>query len=67
MDWIEQLFHLSPDEGSGSTEILFALVIASIVALAASQFVRRLRRKRSSRVIAAWAKDLLRPNSSGLI
>jgi hypothetical protein len=32
MDWIEQLFHVSPDEGNGSLELLF--VILPVAALA---------------------------------
>jgi hypothetical protein len=47
MDWIEQIFHLSPDGGNGSTELLFALAAAGIVVLAASAWVRRHRRSRA--------------------
>jgi len=46
MDWIEELFGLSPDIGSGATEMLFALVVVlAAVALA----VRVRARRRTSR------------------
>jgi len=32
MDFIEQLFGLSPDNGDGSTEILWLVVLAIVVA-----------------------------------
>ena len=43
MDFIERLFGLSPDNGDGSTEILW-LVVAAIV-IAAFFYVRHQRRK----------------------
>ena len=42
MDFIEQLFGLSPDNGDGSTEILWLVVLA--IAVAVFVYVRRRRR-----------------------
>lgn len=44
MDFIERLFGLSPDNGDGSTEILWLVVVAVAVAV----FVCVRRRRRSS-------------------
>ena len=41
MDFIEKLFGLSPDNGDGSTEILWLVVLA--VAVAVFVYVRRRR------------------------
>ena len=49
MDWIEQLFHLSPDGGNGSTELLFALLVAAIVLVASSWITRHFFRARELR------------------
>jgi hypothetical protein len=43
MDFIEQLFGLSPDNGDGSTEILWLAVLA--IAIAAFVYFRAQRRK----------------------
>ena len=43
MDFIEQLFGLSPDNGDGSTEILWLVVLAILVA--GFLYFRRQRRK----------------------
>ncbi len=43
MDWIERLFHISPDGGSGLTEIA---ILSGIAALIAAAFVRVLSRPR---------------------
>jgi hypothetical protein len=43
MDFIEQLFGLSPDNGDGSTEILWLVVLA--VAIAAFVYFRIQRRR----------------------
>ena len=43
MDFIERLFGLSPDNGDGSTEILWLVVLAILIA--AFFYVRRQRRK----------------------
>ena len=46
MDFIEQLFGLSPDNGDGSTEILWLVVLAIVIA-----GVVYLRRRRKARQI----------------
>ena len=33
MDWIETLFGISPDGGSGTTEALYAVALASVILL----------------------------------
>jgi LPXTG-motif cell wall-anchored protein len=43
MDFIERLFGLSPDNGDGSTEILWLVVLAILIA--AFFYFRRRRRK----------------------
>jgi hypothetical protein len=43
MDFIERLFGLSPDNGDGSTEILWLAVLA--IAIAAAFYVRQRRRQ----------------------
>jgi MYXO-CTERM domain-containing protein len=47
MDWIERLFHISPDGGNGATETLYVgvavVVLAGLVVLA----MRRRRRSRA--------------------
>jgi preprotein translocase subunit YajC len=43
MDFIERLFGLSPDNGDGSTEILWLVVLAIVIA--ALFYFRRQRRK----------------------
>ena len=53
MDWIERLFGISPDRGSGLTELLIVLALAMtllVVAFSINLFgvrtrVRRLRRR----------------------
>jgi hypothetical protein len=47
MDFIEKLFGLSPDNGDGSTELLWCVAIT--VVLVAAFYVRH--RRRSGRVI----------------
>lgn len=36
MDFIERIFHLSPDKGSGVTELLFLLIIPIALFVAAA-------------------------------
>ncbi len=43
MDFIESVFHISPDGGNGLTEIAWALAVLFLVAAAVHQF-RRFRR-----------------------
>lgn len=47
MDWIEQLFHISPDGGNGATEALIFIALILIVAaypLGSYAFKRRRQR-----------------------
>ena len=44
MDFIERLFGLSPDNGDGSTEILWLVVLA--IAIAAFFYIRQRRKGR---------------------
>ena len=48
MDWIERLFGISPDGGDGSTEMLYLVAAAAIVALVLGRalFVRHARKGR---------------------
>jgi hypothetical protein len=46
MDFIEQLFGLSPDNGDGSTEILWLVVVAIAIA---SYVYFRVQRRRARR------------------
>jgi hypothetical protein len=47
MDWIEKLFGLSPDNGSGSTEAGFAAAALLILAIGGFSLQR----------LAAWRRD----------
>jgi len=51
MDWIERLFHVSPDAGNGSLEILFIVcpIAALLIGLIGLSWSRRRRRKRDDR------------------
>ncbi len=44
MDFIETLFHVSPDGGSGLTELMFLAVPVIVCALLVAQRIRRARR-----------------------
>jgi len=44
MDFIERIFHLSPDNGDGSFEAMLLLVLLLLVAFAIRGFLRRSRR-----------------------
>lgn len=44
MDWIEKVFHISPDGGTGLTELAFFLVF--VLAIAVYTWSRRARRAR---------------------
>jgi hypothetical protein len=46
MDFIEQLFGLSPDNGDGSTEILWLLVLAVVIAAFVYFRIQRRRARR---------------------
>jgi hypothetical protein len=51
MDWIEQIFHVSPDEGNGSLELLCALApaVALLTGILGVLWFRRRHRKRADR------------------
>jgi len=51
MDWIEHLFHVSPDAGNGSLELLFILcpVVGLLTGFVAMLWFRGRRRKRDER------------------
>jgi hypothetical protein len=48
MDWIEQLFHVSPDAGNGSLELLFIVcpIAALLVGFVALFWFRRRRKNK---------------------
>ena len=48
MDWIERIFHISPDGGSGLTEALVGALGAAL--LGSALFFRRIRRVNTRRV-----------------
>jgi hypothetical protein len=47
MDWIEQIFHVSPDAGNGSLELLFIVcpIAALLIGLGWLFWIRRRRKK----------------------
>jgi hypothetical protein len=46
VDWIEKIFHVSPDGGNGATELLIMLSALLFVATVVTAFVvRRVRRR----------------------
>jgi hypothetical protein len=51
MDWIEQIFHVSPDAGNGSLELLFIVcpMAALLICLGGLFWIRRRRKKRGDR------------------
>jgi hypothetical protein len=51
MDWIEQVFHVSPDAGNGALELLFILmpIAALLIGFVSLFWFRRRSRKRGSR------------------
>ena len=46
MDFIEKWFEVSPDGGSGATELLWIIALATVVAVAGGLVFLRLRRRR---------------------
>jgi hypothetical protein len=50
MDFIEQIFGVSPDGGNGSLELLYVLSIAAAIALAFFRLYRR-RANRQMRIL----------------
>jgi hypothetical protein len=52
MDWIERVLHISPDGGSGATELVYLAVgVCVVVAVVAARLVRR--RRRPSRSVGS--------------
>jgi len=51
MDWIEQIFHVDPDAGNGSLELLFIVcpIAALILGLLWLFWIRKRRRNRDDR------------------
>ena len=49
MDWIEQLFGIEPDLGSGSLEILIAGAVVLVVAGIVASRLRRREERRTAR------------------
>jgi hypothetical protein len=50
MDFIERLFHISPDGGSGATEAMYILAISAVaIMLALRQRIARVIRRRVRR------------------
>lgn len=47
MDWIETLFHLDPDAGSGLFEIAITLLVGFVIAFVAVRLSRKRRRART--------------------
>jgi hypothetical protein len=46
VDWIERLFHISPDGGNGSLELAIFVALVTVVAAAVSAGTRFARRRR---------------------
>jgi hypothetical protein len=51
MDWIERIFHVSPDAWSGSLELLFIVgpIAALLLSLVCLFWIRRRRKERDGR------------------
>jgi hypothetical protein len=51
MDWIERIFHVTPDAGNGSLELLFIVcpIAALLLGLVWLFWIRRRRKKRDDR------------------
>jgi LPXTG-motif cell wall-anchored protein len=51
MDWIEQIFHVDPDAGNGSLELLFIVspIAALLLGLLWLFWIRKRRKKRDDR------------------
>jgi Tfp pilus assembly protein PilE len=47
MDWIEQVFHVDPDGGSGMLELALVVLVAAVIAIVASGAWRYRGRRRS--------------------
>jgi hypothetical protein len=46
VDWIEKVFHVSPDGGNGTVEFVIYLVLVTVAALAVNRIVQFVRRRR---------------------
>ncbi len=49
MDWIEKVFHVSPDGGNGTVEFIIYLVLISVAVLALNRVVHVHRRRADRR------------------
>ena len=49
MDWIEKVFHVSPDGGNGTVEFAIFLVLITVVTLSLNAVVRAARRRAARR------------------
>ena len=49
MDWIEKVFHVSPDGGNGTVEFATFLVLITVVTLSLNAVVRAARRRAARR------------------
>jgi hypothetical protein len=49
VDWIEKVFHVSPDGGNGTVEFVIYLVLISVAVLALNRVVRAGRRRATRR------------------
>jgi len=49
VDWIEKVFHVSPDGGNGTVEFAIFLVLITVVTLSLNAVVRAARRRAARR------------------
>jgi hypothetical protein len=45
LDWIEQVFHINPDAGSGALEVVIVALVAVVIAVVAVGGLRRAGRR----------------------
>jgi len=49
MDWIEQVFHVSPDGGNGTVELVVYIVLVAFLVLTLTRAGTRLQQRRNRR------------------